>query len=418
METKQQILIIGVVLFILLLAVEGTGTMANITNPPEGVMKISQTVTPGDSVIPAVPQGTIVPNSVIVVVKDMHTRENLDGALVYFDGGYLGDTSSPDEIGIVVIHDVGPGIHTVRVTRPGYNENTTKIDYPAEKAVGVLISKGALVSLNPDGPSPNAINVVFYPSSTSYSCTDNQNVSAPEYVTNETRFREDVRNVINNTYLNLDQFTSPSDPLPDNYQNYFNFYYYYDSSSPADAFSGCSGSVPEGYWDNVTFSDVTVILYPAYYGRFTTMACQPTGCTQIFGPGRSQMKAPADQEPIVRLETGHAVFGLDDTFCGSTYYWQNEPYPNVWSSLESCQSDAQSHDRDPAQCRRIMSDDSIPICIRNFWHWDPMPDVMAGADNGTFGSAATQRINYILSQAGPGVQAPSGTGVLSQSGGG
>ena len=114
--------------------------------------------------------------------------------------------------------------------------------------------------------------------------------------------------------------------------------------------------VPDSYWDNVTFSDVTVILYPTYYGRYANTSCQPTGCTQIFGPGRSQMKAPANQERIVRLETGHALFGLDDTFCGDTYYWQNDPYPNVWSSLASCQADAQSHNRDPAQCRQIESD--------------------------------------------------------------
>ena len=354
-------------------------------------------------------------NAVSVVVKDTSSKENLGGAQVYFDGGYLGDTSSPNETGIIIIPDVNPGTHTVRVTRPGYNENTTKFDYPAETTVNVPISKEALVYLNPNGPSPNAINIVFYPSSTSYNCINNEKVSAPDYIDNETLFRDNVLNVINNTYLNLDQFTSPVDPLPESYQSYFNFYYYYDPSSPADAFSGCSGSVPEGYWYNVTFSDVVVILYPTYYGRFANMTCKPTGCTQIFGPGRSQMKAPANQEWIVRLETGHALFGLDDTFCGDTYYWQNEPYPNVWASLESCQVDAQAHKRDPAQCRQIESEDSPPSCIRNFWQWDPLPDVMAGSYGGTFGDAATQRINYVLSQARVGLQAQLGTGGPSRS---
>jgi hypothetical protein len=349
-------------------------------------------------------------NAVNVIVKDTSTRENLGGAQVYFDGGYSGDTSSANETGIVVIPDVNPGAHTVRVTRPGYNENTSKFDYPAETTIEILISKEALVSLNQNGPSPDAINIVFYPSSTSYSCINNAKLPAPDYIANETLFRNDVLNVINNTYLNLDQFTSPSSPLPDDYQSYFNFYYYYDPSSPADAFSGCSGSLPDSYWYNVTFSDVTVILYPTYYGRYENISCQPTGCTQIFGPGRSQMKAPANQERIVRLETGHALFGLDDTFCGDTYYWQNDPYPNVWSSLASCQADAQSHNRDPAQCRQIKSEDFPPSCIRNFWQWDPMPDAMAGAYGGTFGDAATQRINYVLSRARVGIQAQLGTG--------
>ena len=48
------------------------------------------------------------------------------------------------------------------------------------------------------------------------------------------------------------------------------------------------------------------------------------------------------------------------------------------------------------------------------------PDVMAGAYGGTFGDAATQRINYVLSQARVGIQAQLGTGgpspSLSQSG--
>jgi hypothetical protein len=361
-------------------------------------------------------------NMVGVVVRDAGTRVNLGGAQVYFDGGYLGDTSSSNDMGLLMIPDVNTGMHTVRVILPGYNENTTKFDYPAETTVEVLVTKSPLVSLNPGGPLPNAINVVFYPSSTSYDCTDNEKVSVPDYMDNETLFKEDVLTVINNTYLNLDQFTSPVDPLPQDYRSSFNFYYYYDLSSPADAFSGCSGSVPAGFWNNVTFSDVVVILYPAYHGTYANATCQPTGCTQIYGPGRSQMKAPADQEWIVRLETGHALFGLDDTFCGNTYYWQNEPYPNVWASLASCQSDAEAHNRDPAQCRQIESADSPPSCTRNFWQWDPMPDVMAGSYGGIFGDAATQRINYVLSQARVGIQAQVGTGgpspSSSRSGGG
>lgn len=356
-------------------------------------------------------------NSVSIVVKDTRTKENLDGALVYLDGGYQGDTSSSNVTGVVIIQDVSQGAHTVRVTRSGYNEITTKFNYPAESTVTVLLSKEALVSLNPNGPSPNAINIVFYPSSTSYSCTDNEKVSAPDYINNETLFRHDVLNVIDTTYMNLDQVTSPSDPLPENYQNNFNFYYYYDPSAPADAFSGCSGSVPQSYRDTVTFSDVTIILYPTYHGRYTNVSCQPTGCTQILGPGRVQMKAPADQEMIVRHETGHAVFGLVDTYCGSTYYWQDDPDPNVWSSLASCQADAQSHHRDPAQCRQIASENSYsPVCSKNFWHWDPNPDIMAGMYGGTFGDAATQRINYVLSQAGTGSPAQSGSTTVSLGG--
>jgi hypothetical protein len=38
-------------------------------------------------------------NSVMVVVKDTRTKENLDGAQVYFDGGYQGNTTSSYKTG-------------------------------------------------------------------------------------------------------------------------------------------------------------------------------------------------------------------------------------------------------------------------------------------------------------------------------
>ena len=342
-----------------------------------------------------------VANSVTVDVKDARTKETLNGAQVYLDGGYRGATSSADRNGILVIQNVSSGTHTVRVTRSDFKEVTKKFVYPAETTVEVMLSKGFLVSLNPQGPTPHAINVIFYPSSTSYNSAEHAKVSTPVYITNETRFREDVMNVITHTYLNLDQFTSRSDPLSGDYKKKFNFYYYYDPSSPADAFSGCAGSVPESYWNDVTFSDVTILLYPSYYGVYKDSSSQPTGCTQDSGPGRTLMKAPADQELLLEHETGHAVFGLIDTYCGDTYYYQNDPYPNVWKSLDSCRADARSNNRDPEQCRQIERKSSLSSsCIRSYWHWDPMPDIMAGGYGGKFGDAATQRIDYVLSQSG------------------
>ncbi|MHB8163096.1 MAG: PEGA domain-containing protein [Methanoregula sp.] len=340
-------------------------------------------------------------NSVIVMVKDTRTKQPLDDAQVYFDGGYRGTTSSDDGAGTLVIRDVSDGTHTVRVTRPGFKEITKKIAFPAESAVEVSISQGSLVSLNPDGPAPNAINIIFYPSSTSYNCKDHAKVSTSLYMTNETRFREDAMNLIDKSFMSLDQFTSSSNPLPENYRDHFNFYYYYDPSAPADAFSGCAGTVPESYWNDVTFSDVTVILYPQYYGIYADSTCQPTGCFQNFGPGRSVMKAPADQVMLFKHESGHAVFELIDTYCGSTYYYQNDPHANVWASEESCRTEAQSNNRDPDQCRQIQKKSSgSTSCIKDFWQWDPMPDIMANGYGGKFGAASTQRINSVLSQSG------------------
>ncbi len=339
---------------------------------------------------------------VTVVVKDSQTRATLDGAQIYLDGGYYGATSSGDGGGSLALQDISSGKHTVRVTRPGYKGTTSRFVYPAETTVEVMISKESLVSLNPNGPTSGAINIVFYPSSTSYNCADHAIMSTPLYMTNETRFKDDVMKVISSTYLNLDQVTSRSNSIPDDYREQFNFYYYYDPSAPADAFSGCAGSVPESYWNDVTFSDVTVILYPTYYGIYADSSCQPTGCFQNFGPGRSVMKAPADQVMLFRHETGHAVFELIDTYCGETYYYQNDPYPNVWTSLESCRADAQSNNRDPQQCRQIEKKSSSSSCIKSYYQWDPMPDIMANGYSGRFGDASSRRISYVLSQSGAG----------------
>ncbi len=326
---------------------------------------------------------------------------NIEDAQVYLDGGYRGTTSSGDGAGVLVIQDVKPGVHTLRVTSPGYREMTRKFTAPAESTVEMMIAKGSLVALTPSNTTDGPIDIVFYPSSTSYSCSEHRKLTTPDYLTNETRFREDVERIIRSGFLELEYETSRSHPLPENYRDKFRFYYYYDPSSPADAFSGCTGTVPEKYWDEVTFADVTVILYPGYHGLYNDPTCQPTGRYQNSGPGRNLMKAPADKPVLFRHESGHAVFELVDTYCGETYYYQNEPHPNVWASPESCRADAQSNARDPELCRRIQKTNSgEATCTKDFWQWDPMPDIMASGYYGTFGDAATQRISHVIASTG------------------
>jgi hypothetical protein len=349
------------------------------------VMSLTYTV----SAVPA-------PDSVTIVVKDAQTSDSLNSALVYLDGGYRGVTSTSDVSGKYVIQNVSPGKHTVRVTKTGYKEVTKKVVYPDESMVEIYLSKGFLVSLNENGTHSNAINIVFYPSSTSYSCPNHAKVAVTTYMANETLFREDVMKVISQTYLKLDQGISSPGALPADYQNRFNFYYYFDPASPGDAFSGCAGTVPEKYWNDVTFSDVTVILYPNYFGIYSDPTCQPTGCSQDFGQGRNVMKSPTNQISLFKHETGHAIFDLVDTYCGTTYYYENDPYANVWASLDACRAAAQSNNRDPDSCQQI----ATTSCEKNFWHSDPMPDIMAYGYGGKFGPASLQRINYVLTMSG------------------
>ncbi len=86
------------------------------------------------------------------------------------------------------------------------------------------------------------------------------------------------------------------------------------------------------------------------------------------------------------------IFGLIDTYCGNTVYWQNDPDPNVWSSQENCVKDAINNSWDPSACRQIQQENPS-ICTKQFWRWDPDPDIMHEGYSGTFGKASTLRID-------------------------
>jgi hypothetical protein len=338
-------------------------------------------------------------NTLTLFVKDVKTGNYLDGAMVYLDGAFIGTTGESNNAGTLQLSNVSIGVHTLRITKEGYIEVTKKVQFPDTKTVELTMNKGSLFLLNKNGYFPHGINVIFIPSETSFSCSENRKLFDSTYTVNENRFKEDVVAIINRTFLHLDKITSPSAPLIEDYQNRFNFYYYYNPAVHADAYSGCAGTVSDLYWKTVTFSDITVILYPTYTGVYTGPPCQPMGCYKSMGSGRNLMKAPADSTYLFDHEMGHALFGLVDTYCGNTYYYENSPDPNVWASLDKCIANAKMNNFDPNNCKQIKGGSSS-LCSKPFWRWDPSPDIMETGYYGSFGSAATQRINYILSKTG------------------
>jgi hypothetical protein len=338
-----------------------------------------------------------------IEVSDAGTGSGIDGAAVYTDGGYSGVTSEGEGAGIIIIPDISDGSHTVRVTDAGYLTVSETITYPGESPVRIVMARDHLVALNPENPGSRGISIVFIPSSTYYRTSDNTKVGTNVYVGNETRFREDVIRVINRTFGNLDQVTAPSVSLPLNFRDRFTFYYYFDPANSADAFSGCAGKVPDQFWNSVTFSDLTIILYPHYDGWYTNASSQPVGCFEDSGTGHRQMKVPSDRDFLVYHEIGHGLFGLVDTYCGETDYFENDPYPNVWSSEAACRAGAVTDHRDPLGCRRIQQESSdADSCSKDFWRWDPDPDIMKTSSSGMFGAASTERISYILTMSAEG----------------
>jgi hypothetical protein len=320
------------------------------------------------------------------------TGEPLGSVSVYLDGGYEGSTSDQGVIGILNISRVSEGQHTIRVTKSGYMDYTKSVVVPSASPIKIGLEAQLLVPVQESGSHNTKIDIVFVPSGTTYNCAEQKKITTTRYVTDKSAFVTDVNRIVNESLFNLDTITDKTNPIPTDYRDRFNIYYYYDSSRFADAFDGCAGTVPENVWEAAPFADIVVILYPTYYTLDTGAPCEPNGCVNP-GTGRKWMKTPADQNVLFLHESGHAIFGLIDTYCDNTIYWQNDPNPNVWSSQESCVKDATSNSWDPSACRQIQQNNPTS-CTKQFWRWDSDPDIMHEGYSGTFGKASTRRIMY------------------------
>ena len=80
-------------------------------------------------------------------------------------------------------------------------------------------------------------------------------------------------------------------------------------------------------------------------------------------------------------EIGHGLYGLMDSYCGDTYYTENDPDPNIWNSEQKCQAAARANNWNVSLCRQIQ--DAGTSCHKEFWRWIPiltscMRHIMAG----------------------------------------
>ena len=394
MKQRQQILILCIIFGIGIIAILG----GIVTYMNAGAPKMTTPAERNQSsppVRPAPGENTttgILGYSLSLTTVDVSTGEYLGNVSVYLDGGYEGSTSVQGIPGVLEISPVSAGRHTIRVTKNGYTDYTQSIVVPSTSPVKIGLESQRLVTVQESGSHSTKIDIVFIPSNTTYNCAEQKKIASTLYVTNKSAFVTDVNRLVHGSLFTLDSITDKTDPIPSDYRDRFNIYYYYDPPEFADAFNGCAGTVPEKFWQSVPFADIVVILYPTYYSLDTGAPCEPTGCVYP-GTGRKWMKTPADQDVLFLHESGHAIFGLIDTYCAGTEYWQNDPDPNVWSSPEKCVQDATGNARDPSACRQIQQINPT-ACTKQFWRWDPDPDIMHDGYSGTFGKASTQRITY------------------------
>ena len=344
-----------------------------------------------------VPETT--PLNLTIRTWDAKNGTPIIGAHVYLDGESVGTSS--DDKGIKEIRTIARGNHSIRVAKTGYEEVTRKITIDKTERMIIQLNDSKLIPLIINGPVESKIDIVFIPSSTTYDCNLKKKIAIDTYTGDRQRFVNEVTSKIIPLFSRLDTLTSAQVGLPLDYADRFNFYYYWDPEDKADAFEGCAGKLPEQFRKNAPATDVAVILYPSYLGRYSGSPCEPNACSNGLGPGSgSQLKAPADSSMIFLHESGHVVFGLIDTYCGPTYYQENSPSPNVWSTLDSCMTSAAQEHWNTSECRQITKPATSRFseaCVKNFWKLDPDPDIMgSGAYSGRFGNASTLHIRYML----------------------
>jgi hypothetical protein len=372
-----------------------TGSAGDPVNPGKklpAILKINQPLP-----VQEVPETTSL--NLTIRTWDAKNGTPLVGAHVYLDGESVGTSS--DDKGIKELRNIARGNHTIRITKTGYEEVTRKITVNKSEYVIIQLNDSKLIPLVVNGPVESKIDIVFIPSTTTYNCNLKKKIPIDTFTGDRQRFVNDVTTKLIPLFSRLDTLTSAQVGLPSDYADRFNFYYYWDPEDKADAFDGCAGKLPEQFRKNAPATDVAIILYPSYLGMYSGSPCEPNACANGLGPGSgSQLKAPADSTMIFLHESGHVVFGLIDTYCGPTYYRENSPSPNVWSTLDACMTSAAQEHWSTSECRQITkpaTSRTPEACVKNFWKLDPDPDIMgSGAYTCRFGNASTLHIRYML----------------------
>lgn len=189
---------------------------------------------------------------------------------------------------------------------------------------------------------------------------------------------------IQNTYLNLHNYAT--EPILENYDDKFNFYIY--TSDVAVPGKTCDKLIlPKNLDKDLPIWDLASVLSPSAWG-FTCALGLPT-----------KLIALHNSTELLMHETGHGVFGLVDEYCGKTYYTQNDPNSNVWSSEANCKNDAGKQTWKAGACTQIQDTG----CKKAYWRYDldtakTKSYMTCCPDNSKykFKEAGTRKINYAI----------------------
>jgi len=351
-----------------------------------------QDVNSGVSITPQLgPAG----GNVVFTAVDAGTQAPIEGVAYYINDKFAG-SSGADGLFVLSSGTYPSGMVMIRASKPGYRNQVREIDLGGVSSIDMEFEPSTIYPIRVSGSSDAKIDIVFMPSDTSFNATTKEKIRNNGYPGGREQFEADVSRFINRTFKAYPGLLAASTSGTGDYLDKFNFYYFWDNKTFGDAFDGCAGTIPEHYWQEDTYSDLTILLYPTYYGKYRAdKGSQPIGCTNENGLGNVYLKVAADQYYLGMHEMGHGLYGLMDTYCGDTSYSENNPDANIWSSEDRCRTWATGQSRNPDYCRQITSG-SAAGCLKNFWRWDPDPDIMNAGYYGRFGNASTTRILSIM----------------------
>lgn len=166
----------------------------------------------------------------------------------------------------------------------------------------------------------------------------------------EARFLQDIADTIRNSYL--------ADELIGANIYRFNFWYFKDTGTT----DSCNNNPPSSYFTDAAFADSGAIIHADPFRDCAT--------------GGVFSSEPTSYRTFVH-ESGHAIFGLADEYCCDGGYWQPDPWPNLYTSLGNCQTDATQQGWPTGDCKSI----TRTIDGTKFWLSD-RNDLMDGCVGG------------------------------------
>lgn len=113
-------------------------------------------------------------------------------------------------------------------------------------------------------------------------------------------------------------------------------------------------------------------------------------CTNL---GLTHFSAEGGNTKAFLHESGHAVFGLADEYCGPTAYFQPANEPNIWSNESGCRAEQSAKGRDPDECYEFCNRDG------GWWGIHTGTTVMVNGNVGEpWFTEAEEHVNWFFNQ--------------------